>query len=127
MGSCENQVRSAIEYLACMGDKQHPLLFAALPFLGMYVPVVCIAQIHASTAFFGNASCQGDLDARGFNAAGFLVGSRSFDGSTQVLSCRRASSASAARKTRIKSGKATSGSSISGCQRFSHSNAIHPS
>jgi hypothetical protein len=47
-------------------------------------------------------------------------------GTNQILSCRRASSASAVRKTRIKSGKATSGSSISGCQRFSHSNAIHP-
>src|SRR5258708_15625849 len=48
-------------------------------------------------------------------------------GTTQILSSRLASSASVARKTRIKSGKATSGSSISGCQRFSHSNAIHPS
>src|SRR6266566_5704358 len=45
----------------------------------------------------------------------------------QIPSYRLASSASAARTTRIKSGRATSGSSISGCQRFSHSNAIHPS
>src|SRR5260370_34060186 len=79
IGSRENQVRSAIEYLACMGDKQYTLLFAAFPFPGINVPVVCIAQVHEPAAFFGYASCQRDLDARSFNAAGFLVGSRPFD------------------------------------------------
>jgi hypothetical protein len=73
------QVRSAIEYLACMGDKQETFLFAAFPFPRINVPVVCIAQVHTSAAFFGNATCQGDLDSQRFNAAGFLIGSRSID------------------------------------------------
>ena len=50
-----------------MGDKQHTLLFAAFPFPGINFPVVCIAQVNESAAFFGNVSCQGDLDARSFN------------------------------------------------------------
>ncbi len=62
-----------------MRDKQNTLLFATLPFQRINFPVVCIAQVNMPAAFFGNTSCQRYLDARSFNAAGFIICSRSFD------------------------------------------------
>src|SRR5205085_1945689 len=68
-----------IEHLPRMWHEQDSLLFSPFPHFGVDLPIVNIAQVHPMAAFFGDAGCQRDLDARRLGATGAVVGACPFD------------------------------------------------
>src|SRR5438093_1609481 len=70
---------SAVQHLTCVWYEENTFLFASHPFFGVNLSIIGIAQVDTPTAFLWNAGGQCDRDARRFDAASGIVGTRSLN------------------------------------------------
>src|SRR6266568_3031168 len=70
---------SAAQHLTRVRHVEHALLFPSRPCFGVNLPVIGIAQVDAPAAFLWNTRSQRHRDARRFDTAFCVVGTRSLN------------------------------------------------